>query len=350
MTTSPVDWDAAVRRARAVAPPGPQGSRAHLQGLVQVLRESAAAAPGHVGTITGLHRAAARAAEAPVYVVDRPRWAQANVQLADHLLADLLPAPTMPGSARVAGEELGLMLALLSTKVLGQFDPFTPDGGAGRGRLILVAPNVLQVERELDLDAMDFRLWVCLHEQTHAVQFAAAPWLADHLRTRLRTLVEGLSEEVALADRLTRALRAVVDALRGAGAESLRTGGPLVTAFLSETERELMAETIAVMSLLEGHADVVMDAIGPAQLPSVRRIRAAFERRRDGSTALDVVLRRLLGMDAKVAQYRTGAAFVREVIDAVGHEGLNAVWAEPGNLPSAAEIAEPAAWVHRVHG
>lgn len=349
MTTSPVDWDAAVRRARAVTSPGPQASRAHLHGVVRVLRQSAAAAPGHVGTITGLHAAAARAAEAPVYVVDRPRWAQANVQLAEHVLTDLLPAPTMPGAARVAGEELGLMLALLSTKVLGQFDPFTADS-AGQGRLVLVAPNVLQVERELDLDAMDFRLWVCLHEQTHAVQFAAAPWLADHLRTRLRTLVAGLGEEVALVDRLTRTLRAVVEALRGSGAESLRTGGPLVTAFLSEAERELMAETTAVMSLLEGHADVVMDAVGPAQLLSVRRIRATFDRRRDGSGTLDVLLRRLLGMDAKVAQYRSGAAFVREVLDAVGHEGLNAVWAEPGNLPSAAEIVEPASWVRRVHG
>ncbi|MDD9206958.1 zinc-dependent metalloprotease [Georgenia sp. 10Sc9-8] len=349
--SSSVNWQAAVRRASAVAPPGPRASPAVLRGLVSVLRESAERAPEHVGAITGLRTAAQHAAQRPVYVVDRPRWAQANVELFQHLTGDLLPPARALGSARVAGEEMGIMLGLLSTKVLGQFDPFTPPrGGEQPGRLVLVAPNVLRVERELNLDAMDFRLWVCLHEQTHAVQFAAAPWLVEHLTERLRVLVTGVAEESGLTERLTRGARAVVDALRGGDADSLRTGGPLVDAVLTEPERELMTETIAVMSLLEGHADVVMDEVGPALLPSVRRIRASFERRRDGTNALDVVLRRLLGMDAKVAQYRTGAAFVRGVVAQVGHEGLNAVWTSSDMLPSADEIADPRAWVRRVHG
>jgi putative hydrolase len=104
------------------------------------------------------------------------------------------------------------------------------------------------------------------------------------------------------------------------------------------------------MTLLEGHADVVMDAVGPEVIRSLRRIRAKFEARRDSRRPMDLLLRRVLGLDAKVAQYRTGAAFVRSVVDAVGHEGLNAVWSGPESLPSAAEIREPAAWVRRVHG
>jgi uncharacterized protein (DUF2342 family) len=62
------------------------------------------------------------------------------------------------------------------------------------------------------------------------------------------------------------------------------------------------------------------------------------------------VLRRLLGLDAKMAQYRDGAAFVNAVVKQVGMADFNAVWAEPANLPSRAEIGDPGSWVRRVHG
>ncbi|RPF27376.1 zinc-dependent metalloprotease [Georgenia muralis] len=344
-----VDWQVAVRRAGGLARPGPRGSRAELRALITVLRTAAREAPRHVGAITGLHAAAEAAARVPVYVVDRPRWAEANVEMFAHLTGGLLPAATRPGAARIAGEEMGVVLSLLSTKVLGQFDPFT---AGAPGRLLLVAPNVLHIERELDLDAMDFRMWVCLHEQTHAVQFAAAPWLADHLRTKMRSVVDEVADSDDALARIARAARAVVETLGSLRGEPRphEMGGALVEAFLDEEERAAMGEVVAVMSLLEGHADVVMDEVGPARLPSVRRIRASFEKRRDGTSAPDVLLRRLLGMDAKVAQYRNGARFVRDVVARVGHDGLNAVWTGAEHLPSAAEIADPDAWVRRVHG
>ncbi|UNX54488.1 zinc-dependent metalloprotease [Georgenia sp. TF02-10] len=348
-----VDWEVAARRAARLAPPGPRGSRAELQAVTGMLRGSAAEAPSHVAEVTGLHSAARAAAAAPVYVVDRPRWAQANVEMFAHLTGDLLPEVPGPAAARVAGEEMGVVLALLAPRVLGQFDPFTPTAPRP-GRLVLVAPNVLRVERDLDLDAMDFRLWVCLHEQTHAVQFAAAPWLAEHLAGRMRALVGGVSGADDGGDRVVRAVRAVAQTvgsvLGGPAAPGQELGGALVEAFLSEAERAAMAEVVAVMSLLEGHADVVMDAVGPAYLPSVRRIRASFEKRRDGTSLPDILLRRLLGMDAKVAQYRNGARFVRDVVGLLGHAGLNAVWTAPEHLPTPEEIAEPASWVRRVHG
>ncbi|MFC7407074.1 zinc-dependent metalloprotease [Georgenia alba] len=350
--SSAVDWQTAVRRAGGLARPGPTGTPAELRALVQVLRRAAAEAPEHVAEITGLTRAAQQVADVPVYVVDRPRWSQANVEMFARLTDGLLPTSPLPGSGRVAGEEMGFVLAILSTKVLGQYDPF---GDEPRGRLLLVAPNVLKIERELNLDAMDFRLWVCLHEQTHAVQFAAAPWLPEHLAGRMRRLVGGVSATPDGSARLARAVRGVLDAATAAlgGTPQEKPddlGGPLVDAFLDERERADLAEIVAVMSLLEGHADVVMDEVGPGRLPSVRHIRAAFEKRRDGTSTGDVLLRRILGMDAKVAQYRNGARFVRAVVDEVGHAGLNAVWTSPETLPTAAEVSDPAAWVRRVHG
>lgn len=352
--SSPIDWRAARRRAAVLAPPGPRAGRAEARGVVTVLHTAAREAPAHVADITGLDDAAATAGRRPVYVVDRARWAEANIGMFRHLVGDLLPDTRVPGAARLGGEELGVMLSYLSTKVLGQFDPFTAADGSGTpGYLLLVAPNILHVERELDLDAIDFRRWVCLHEQTHAVQFAAAPWLADHLRERMRESVSSIASPEGGGQRLTRTVRAVVDALstpRGSTPAAQALAGPLIDAVLTDDERERLAEVVAVMSLLEGHADVVMDAVGPRVLPSVARIRSQFERRRQGTGTLDVVVRRLMGMDAKIAQYRNGAEFVRRVIHRVGHNGLNAVWTSAETLPRNTEIFDPDAWVRRVHG
>ncbi|MBL0888421.1 hypothetical protein HGK34_19390 [Myceligenerans sp. I2] len=348
-TEPAVDWPAAARIAARLAPPGPVAPRGQLHDLVGGLREAADTAVEHVREVT---RMAPAADPATVVVVDRASWARANTQSMATMvdgIEEIVP-PALGPAVQVAGAaEVGAVLALLSGRVLGQFDPYLPGGGPGR--LLLVAPNVLQAETSMGVPARDFRLWVCLHEQTHAWQFAAAPWMADHLRGRTRDLVTELtrtSAELARA-RIDRKIavvgKALLDALR-------ERGDTLVDGFLTPDQKDALADITAVMALLEGHADVMMDAVGPSVVPSVRRIRARFERRRDGEgrPAFDVVLRRLLGMDAKLAQYRDGAAFVRAVERAVGRDGLNAVWAESANLPSAREISDPRAWVRRVHG
>ncbi|GEA88104.1 zinc-dependent metalloprotease [Cellulomonas cellasea] len=356
-----VDWDVAARLAGRLATPGPRTTRDEAAALVEGLRAAADAAPGHVARITGLTPAPGRS-PATVHVVDRPAWARANTRLMASMTRDVPVPRPVPAPARLAAAtQVGAVLALLSGKVLGQFDPFTADAQAPGGRLLLVAPNVLQAERAMRLDPADFRLWVCLHEQTHALQFAAAPWLADHLRTRSGTLLAGLSGD---AERTRDKGRrghgthdddpTLLDLLqRVAGALGGPDDGRGILDLLPPGQRELVDEVGAVMALLEGHADVAMDAVGRSVVPSVRRIRARFEARRDAgarSRGPERVVRRLLGLDAKLAQYRDGAAFVRAVRTAVGTDGLNAVWAAPEHLPSAREIAEPGAWVRRVHG
>ena len=104
------------------------------------------------------------------------------------------------------------------------------------------------------------------------------------------------------------------------------------------------------MSLLEGHADVVMDDVGPRVIPTVAEIRAKFQQRRLGAGNVDRLLRRLLGLEAKMRQYRDGAVFVRAVTDTVGVDGFNAVWTSPETLPLPEEIQQPDVWVRRVHG
>jgi coenzyme F420 biosynthesis associated uncharacterized protein len=343
-----VDWDLAIRTASLVARPGPQVSWTEAAEVVEQLRSAAARAVPHVAEVTAL---SAPEAGGPL-VVDRPGWAKANVAGFRGVLAPVVaasfnrrdrgpsPATTAVG-ARLTGAEVGSLLGILSTRVLGQYDAF------GEGpRLLLVAPNVVQVERELEVDPGDFRLWVCLHEETHRVQFGATEWLADHLLAEIRELVGGLMIDPSqLFERLAAALRSLPDVLRGNG-----SGAPLVDAVQTPSERARLARLTAAMSLLEGHADVVMDAVGPEVVATAPLIRERFTRRRAGRGALDQLLRRLLGLEAKARQYADGARFVRAVQERVGTEGFNAVWESPEKLPLPAEIIDPAAWVTRVHG
>jgi len=357
-----VDWELAARTAAVIGRPGPQIPPEQAAAVVAELRAAASVAGGHVARVTTLIAPPGDG----VLVVDRAGWAKANSIAFRSLLAPVvaevferrgnkLPGMGLGGGlgsglgaglaavgSRVTGAEVGSLLGVLSSRVLGQYDPFsgTP------GRLLLVAPNVVQVETELGVPTSDFRLWVCLHEETHRVQFTAVPWLAEHLIGEIRGLVgELMLEPAQLAERLGEALKSVPDLVRGTGSAS-----PLLDAVQTPEQRARLARLTAVMSLLEGHADVVMDVVGPQVVPSVATIRDRFDQRRSGRGVIDQILRRLLGLEAKMRQYADGARFVRAVMQQVGNEGFNAVWTSPNTLPQPAEIADPAAWVRRIHG
>ena len=240
----------------------------------------------------------------------------------------------------MTGSEAGALMAFLASKVLGQYD-LAP---SGRPRLLLVAPNILHTETELAVHPGDFRLWVALHEETHRVQFTAVPWLRTHLVDSARELSMGLAPD---PEQLGATLQQVARNLP----EALRSGGGGLTDLLTTPEqRAQIGRVTAVMSLLEGHADVVMDDVGPRVIPTVTEIRAKFQQRRQGAGNVDRLLRRLLGLEAKMRQYRDGAVFVRAVTDAVGVDGFNAVWTSPETLPLPEEIQQPDVWVRRVHG
>jgi len=337
-----VDWDFAVRVGAGLAGDGPMVSRSEGEAVVAELRADAARATGLVKEFTGLD---APADTAPVLVVDRAGWVQANADAFAQVIAPvvekLIEKRPMSGIARsvgakVTGAEVGGLLGFLSGKVLGQFDPFAVTSAGPHGRLLLVAPNIVHVERELSVDPTDFRLWVCLHEETHRVQFTANPWLREHLFGEIKALADTMDVQGLLGDGLSRAIEAV------------KGNGNLLDAVSSPEQREIMDRVTGVMSLLEGHADVVMDDVGPTVIPSVATIRAAFDKRRKGIGTLDRILRRLLGLEQKMAQYRDGAVFVRTVVDRVGMEQFNAVFAGPDNLPSKDEIHHPERWIARV--
>jgi coenzyme F420 biosynthesis associated uncharacterized protein len=351
--SSMVDWDLAVLAASKLSGPGPVVSRAEAEAVVDELREGAHRSTPLVREYTGL---VAEERSAPILVVDRPGWIQANVDGFATIISPLIdkmrekrgtPSPVAEAvGSRVTGLELGGLLGFMSTKVLGQFDPFhAPAGSNTAGRLLLVAPNVVHVENELGVDPADFRLWVCLHEETHRVQFTAVPWMRDHIHGEIAALIDSVEVDPGkLASIIGDGVKRLGDLVRGDDEVSL------IDLVQTPEQKVVLDRITGVMSLLEGHADVVMDGVGPEVIPSVAEIRRKFNRRRQGASTMDRVIRKLLGFDAKMAQYRNGAVFVRGVVDKVGMDGFNQVWAAPEYLPSREEIGDPEAWVRRVHG
>jgi len=349
-TSGFVDWGFAKATGRLLVQAGPRVIPDQAAEVVASLRSAAQRSRVPVAETARMHSPEDASA---VLIVDRPGWIDANVDSLESMLEPVIMAmlakrrsPT-PGSplltgvgGKVTGAEVGTLTAFLASRILGQYD-LAPDGTP---RLLLVAPNVLHTEKELGVDSADFRLWICLHEETHRVQFTAVPWLRQHVIDSARRLSMDLAPDPEqLGQRLLQIAQNLPDALRSGG-------NGLADVFATPEQRAEIAKVTAIMSLLEGHADVVMDDVGPAIVPTVEEIRAKFQQRRHDLTGLDKIVRRLLGLEAKMRQYRDGARFVRAVTATVGTDGFNAVWTSPETLPLPEEIENPPAWVQRVHG
>ncbi len=355
-----IDWDVATSTAIRWVRPGPQVTMPEARRVVAELREQAAVVADPVREVTGLP---GEPDGGKVAVVDRPGWIRANISgfqvvldpLVEHM-RDVGAAPpagsvmTAVGS-RVTGMQAGLILAYLATRVLGQYelflppDPSLPAADAPPGRLTLVAPNIVMVERELGVDPHDFRRWVCLHEETHRTQFTSVPWLRPYVQQQMTDfLLASELDPASILGRLRSVAGAVSGAVRGGDGETL------IEAMQTPRQREILDRLTAIMTLVEGHGDYVMDAVGPSVVPSVEQIRAAFNARRTSATRGEQAIRKILGIDLKMRQYEQGAAFVRAVVAEAGMETFNRVWTSPESLPTREEFAVPARWLERVGG
>ena len=345
MAAEAIDWGAAVRAGQRLAPSGPAVSAVQAAQAVADLQQFSAKAELVVRDTTGLgHGLPIEVAS----VVDRPHWIEATAQGMAELTAPLAARlgdkiSQAPKAKAVAGAQIGLVLGFLSSRVLGQYDPLAPPPAGSvsgaPGRLLLVAPNIIKVERELSADPIDFRMWVCLHESTHRLQFTAVPWLREYFRSLVADFAAAADTDPG------EILGRLVSAVTGRGGK--RTSW--IETIQTPEQRLLFDRMMALMTLLEGHADHVMDAVGPTVIPSVAGIRESFTvRRKKGRGPFDRILRSLLGMDMKMAQYVKGAAFVGAVVDKVGMDAFNTIWTSPDTLPTRAETTDPESWIARV--
>ena len=275
-------------------------------------------------------------------VIDRQAWVRAAAE-SMRVMTNGTDKPHGFLTGRITGAQTGAVLAFVSSGILGQYDPFAT---AEDGCLLLVYPNVIAVERQLRIEPSDFRLWVCLHEVTHRVQFTANRWLSGYMSQALGVLTQDAGEDIGqMVSRLAEFVRSrgEVDAGPLAGSSAL------VRAVQSEPQRKALDQLLVLGTLLEGHADHVMDAVGPLVVPSVATIRRRFDERRNRKQPpLQRLLRALLGLDAKLSQYTRGKAFVDHVVGRVGMERFNTVWSGPETLPLPEEIEDPQRWIDRV--
>ena len=293
-------------------------------------------------------------------VTDRAGWVRANVTtfasligtLEDELLDQVMPAGGGLGKATMAlanrwvtTRQLGFLLGFMGSKVLGQYDLALLSAESTPGRLLFVEENIRHTARVLDVPLGPFRTWIALHETTHAFEFEAHPWLRPYLADRLERQLRLFSREASGLGQ--EALKSFGRSLRGESGKDAPEHW--IERLMTDEQRRLFRETQAVMSLLEGFSDYVMDEVGRDVVPGVERISAKFHERRNARRSpFERAVMRLTGMDVKMEQYRSGERFVRAIAAVGGASALRRLWEGPESMPRGDEIAHPELWLGRV--
>jgi coenzyme F420 biosynthesis associated uncharacterized protein len=343
----PVDWRLAETVARRFAGREPLAVSYLGGSLARDFAAVTAEAEAAVADLTGLvSPTPARAA-----VLDRHGWITANLASMRRLLAPftarvgerMAKSPIAPVGRRVAAAELGFLLGYVAQRVLGQYDLLVPDEDEGESDAVYyVGANVLVLEKRFAFRPREFRRWIALHEVTHRAQFTGVPWLRDYFLTQVGEVMAAAEPD---PKRLVGAVVRAVDEVRH-GRNPIEEGG-VVALFASEEQRAGLGRLQALMSLLEGHGNAVMNRLGAELVEGQERMARVLQARRNarGATAL---LHRLLGLEMKMRQYEVGEAFVAAVEREAGPRGIDAAWRGPELLPTLAELTDARAWLERV--
>lgn len=259
-----------------------------------------------------------------------------------------LPGPLGAIARRAAGAavgtEAGLAAGYAAKRVLGQYD-LALVGPARPARLLFVAENMATSRANLGADHDLFLRWIALHECTHVLQFERVQWLAPQMRSLAGELLDGAAEGLdagavaALGKRLLRDPRELGRAL---------VRGELTRLLTDPARHRLLDRMQATMSVIEGHAEHVMDAAAADFGPQLSDLRRRLDERRARRGGFGDLIARLLGMDLKLRQYELGKRFCDVVADRSGPEGLLRLWRSPEDLPDLVELEDPGRWLARV--
>ena len=352
-TPEPVDWALATRVARRVAGSDTLATSYLATSLDDDFALVTTEAEGLVAEHTGL-RAPGNARAA---VLDRHAWVEANVASMRRLLGPLTHrigermarSPFAPVGRAVSATELGLLLGWFSQRVLGQYDVLVPDddgpdadGKVDGDAVYYVGANVLALEKRFAFRPRDFRRWIAIHEVTHRAQFLGVPWMHDYFLGLVHHVLEQVDADPR---KIVAALVRAADELRR-GRNPLDEGG-LVALLATPEHREALAKVQALMSVLEGHGNRVMNELGRAHVAGQERMARVLQARRHSQGVAGLVSK-LLGIDSKMRQYEVGEAFVASVEREAGPRGLDPAWRAPELLPTIEELDAPTQWLERV--
>jgi coenzyme F420 biosynthesis associated uncharacterized protein len=299
-------------------------------------------------------------------LIDRATWADANIssmtamlnpiaeKLGDRL--DRLPTAAKAAQRAIVSVEVGVLLGYVSRRVLGQYDLLVPkdDGSpearrrrrklpAGGAALYFVGPNLIETERRYGFVPRDFAMWVALHEVTHRFQFEGVPWLRPHFLDLVKRYIDTVDIDTkGLIARLR------IAAQRLASKDLPPEERSPMYLLATDDQRVVLDEIQALMAVVEGHGNYVMDSVGERVIPSMRRMRFVFERRRDQVNGIQKILSSTLGLEMKLKQYELGQAFCEAAVRQAGPDVLARLWGGPDQFPTLAELKSPELWLGRV--
>ena len=291
-------------------------------------------------------------------MISRARWAQANVTslttmlrpLADKVAPRLarLPMPVRVAQRGLVSAEVGVILGYISRRVLGQYDILVPETGRRRSNsdgapLYFVGINMVGIAERSRFDLDDFALWVAVHEVTHRFQFAGVPWLKPHFLELVETYLNSVDiESRVLTQRLGQAARRLMS-----GRVPPEERNPIYL-LATDEQRAAFDRIQALMAVVEGHGNYVMDTAGARAIPSFARMREAFDRRRQQASLAQRIINNLIGLETKLRQYELGQSFCNEIVRTHGPGALAYLWESPDHIPSLDELKVPEKWLSRV--
>ncbi len=302
-----------------------------------------------------------RALPAPVDKIDaftRTEWIDANISNFQQLfepIEAIYRKVNSPGnlgtllmgdiSQTLLSGQLGVLLGYLARRVLGQYDlSLLGKEPVSEGRLYFVEPNIAGVCNELGLDADDFRLWIALHETTHAYEFEAYPWVREHFNALLEEYFGYLSDDLLAFGSGMGGARSLLDRARS----NLTNGENWIEMVMSPEQRALFSKLQALMSIIEGYSNYIMNAVGERLLPSYNTIKERIEQRAERRSSIEKLFIRVTGLALKMEQYKLGESFINAVVAKRGVQVANKVWEGPDMLPTLEELRSPDAWIERV--
>ncbi|HET6263147.1 MAG TPA: zinc-dependent metalloprotease [Chloroflexia bacterium] len=250
-------------------------------------------------------------------------------------------------SQTVLSGQLGILLGYLAKRVLGQYDlALLGKEPVTAGKLYFVEPNIGMVQSDLGLDADDFRLWIALHETTHAYEFEAYPWVREYFNSLLEEYFEYLSDDLLTFGSSLGGLKGLIDRARS----NMNGGDNWVEVIMSPEQRVLFSKLQALMSIIEGYSNYIMNAVGQRLLPSYDIIRERIEQRAARRSPAEKLFIKITGLALKMEQYKMGESFINQVVAERGVSVANRVWEGPAMLPTMEELRNPSAWIERVEG
>jgi coenzyme F420 biosynthesis associated uncharacterized protein len=345
-----VDWALAARIAKRVAGHEPLADSYLYHSLEPDFAEATVQAEELVALETGL-----RSLDGPARgrVIDRNDWIDANIRsfqrllrpLTESLTEKLADGPMSRATERMGAVQLGSILGWMSRRVLGQYDLLlTEDEDPQDQDLVYyVGPNVLALEKRFGFPPGEFRLWLAVHELTHRAQFTGVPWMRQHFIGLVGQTLDAVDPD---PDRIMKGVKTLIKDRRNGDTSSL--DGGLALLFASDEQKMILDQITGLMSLLEGHGDVTMGRAGGDLIPSSDRFHRVLHQRRTQPAGVAKIMQKLMGLDAKLAQYEQGEQFIAEIERERGVEAINVVWEDVAHLPSIAEIRDPAEWMNRV--